>query len=80
MNKIELARELAVSPALVTRWLREGLIRARADGKLDREAVFQALYWHWAPRYNWWERPVGQMGWRLRTAWKAETQASGVDL
>jgi len=42
-RKIELARELGVSPALVTAGLRRGLLRARTDGKLDRHAVFQAL-------------------------------------
>lgn len=80
LRKIELARELNVSPALVTAWLRRGLIQARADGRLDREAVFRALYWYWVPQYNWWERPVGQMGRRLRQAWAAEAKASGWSL
>lgn len=80
IRKIDLARELSVSPALVTAWLRRGLIRARVNGKLDRVAVFQALYWQWAPRYDWWDRPVGEMGRRLRQAWEAEAKAAGAIL
>lgn len=76
LRKIELARELGVSPALITAWVGHGLIRARSDGLLDGEAVFQALYWYWAPRYGWWQRPVGQMGRRLREAWEAEAKES----
>ncbi len=74
LRKVELARELSVSPALVTAWLRRGLIRARADGRLDRAAVFRALYCYWAPQYNWWRRPVGGLGRRLHEAWERKAQ------
>ena len=80
LRKTELARELGVSPALVTAWLRRGLIRARTDGRLDRAAVFRALYCYWAPQYNWWQRPVGGLGQRLREAWERRAKEAGLNL
>ena len=80
LRKTELARELGVSPALVTAWLRRGLIRARADGRLDRAAVFRALYRYWAPQYNWWRRPVGGLGQRLREVWEGEVREADLSV
>ncbi len=77
LRKIELARELAVSPALVTAWLRRGLIGACPNGTLERGAVFQAPYRNWAPQYSWWQRPVGRLRRRLREAWEPEAKQAG---
>jgi len=62
IGKSELAEELAVHPSLITRWIREGLLQPRHDGRLDRMETLQRLRLHWAPSAAWWRKPVPRRG------------------
>jgi len=62
LTKSELARELGISPQLVTKWLREGLVLAGPDGRLNRLETLQRLRLYWAPSAAWWQKPVPKRG------------------
>lgn len=72
IRKTELARDLAVSPALVSKWLDRGLLRDRRDGLLDRREVIERLHLFWCPAKTWWQKRVGPVGRALRQLWLRE--------
>lgn len=82
ISKSQLARELAVSPALITKWLHQGLLRALPSGRLDRRETFMRLRRYWAPSERWWQKPVpaGGLGDLLRETFRHDAEAVMAEL
>lgn len=77
LSQADLARELAVSRPLVSKWLATGLLRALPDGRLDRREVFIRLRRHWCPSERWWRKPVPRdgLGDLLRETFRHDAEA-----